>query len=369
MSWMDAPELSEKERKKLKQQYFFRRLLRGFGRLIASLVTRTRVTGHENIPNEGPVLFAGNHMSTYDAAMMLMYLPKESQILGPGDFKLLWPANVVVENIGVIMVKRGTVDRGSMRAMESVLKSGGMLGLFPEGGTWEKGIEDVKSGAAYLSMSTKSPVVPIAIGGTYQVWNKILRLQRPEITFHFCEPLPAMQLSGDRKKRQQELQAYSIDLMKRIYKHLPPADQQMYDEVPRQLFRSEIAFMPATTQFETLPALPGLTELISKPNLFSPLHRNAKLPLDPFTSRLNRFTPAHDVVTAIRALQDAFANDFKGYLEYRLGEEKAQQVYTDLQVLLPLLEEATRAGLSIKFTPSMTLTEASAKQSISEVVS
>ncbi len=365
MSWMDAPDLSEEERKKLKRQYFFRRVLRGFGRFIASLVTRTTVTGHENIPADGPVLFAGNHMSTYDAAMMLMYLPQESQILGPGDFKLLWPANVVVENIGVIMVKRGTVDRVSMKAMEKVLKSRGMLGLFPEGGTWEKGIEDVKSGAAYLSMTTKSPVVPIAIGGTYQVWNKILRLQRPEVTFHFCEPMPAMQLSGDRKKRQQELQAYSIELMQRIYKHLPPADQRMYDEVPLQEFRAELEFMPVTDQFKQVPALPGLTELISKPNLFSPLHRNAGLPLDPFTQRLGRFTPAHDVVVAIKALQAAFENDFKGYLEYRLGEEKAQQIYDDLAVLLPIAEDAARHELLMRVTSHVSLRDTAPDASVS----
>lgn len=355
MSWINDESLSEEERKKLRRQYLLRQIIRLIGRTMAAILTRTKITGRENIPTEGPVIFAGNHMSTYDAAMMLLYLPKSSQILGPGDFKLLWPANVVVENIGVIMVKRGSVDRQSMKAMENVLKKGGFLGLFPEGGTWEKGIEDVKSGAAYLSLSTGARIVPVAIGGTYQVWNKIFRLKRPQITMHFCEPLPAVTLSGDRKRRQQELQEASVELMKVIYQYLPSEDQKMYDDVPRQRFHATLSLNPPFSDMTALPQLSGLTELISKPNLFSPLHKNAKLPLDPFTVALDQWVSAQDLYGAAAALKNAFETDFKGYLEYRLGEEKAERIYQDLEALLPIAAQAQGQNAQIRLTPHMEL--------------
>lgn len=358
MGWVNEAEMSEDERRIVRRQKFYRSIMRWIGRVFGGILTRIEVTGQENIPTEGPVLFAANHLSTYDAVLMLVHLPNNAQILGPGDFKLLWPANIIVKNLGVIMVKRGTVDRGSMKAMEKVLKDGGFLGLFPEGGTWEKGLEDVKSGATYLSLTTGAKIVPMALGGTYQVWAKMLRFQRPKVTVHFCEPMPAVELSGDRKMRQQELQDASVELMKRIYDYLPPADQQMYDEVPRRRYAGKFITEGNLEAAQDAPSFAGIAELISKPNLFSPLHRNAKLPLQPFTTHVGQAVSADEMDTAVRALQVAFENDFQGFLEYRLGDEKAQQIRDDLAGMLPITEEAVAKNTSLKFEVESWLAEA-----------
>jgi hypothetical protein len=289
--------------------------------------------------------------------LLLTYLPKETQLVGPGDFKLLWPANLIVENIGLILTKRGKMDRKSIKQMLDVLKKDGLLALFPEGGTWEKGIEDVKSGADYLSMMTDAPIVPMPLGGTYQVWSKILRLKRPKVTIHFCEPLPPVKVSDNRQTRQQELQDASVDMMKLIYQKLPPEDQHLYDIIPKQRFHATLDFMPPTFAVEDVPKLSGLAELVSKPNLFSPLHKNAKLPLAPFTKRLGEYTPAIEFVDAAHALKVAFEDEFQGYLEYRLGDEKAKQVYADLEDLLPLAQEATKASVNIRFSPHVEVVE------------
>lgn len=334
-----------------KSQIRLRRILRWIALIVGKIFTRTTVKGREHIPTEGPVLFAGNHLSTYDPVLMMVYLPKNVQIVGPGDFKLLWPANWIVENLGLILTKRGAIDRQSIKQMEEVLKGDGLLALFPEGGTWEKALEDVKSGAAYLSQMTNARIVPVALGGTYQVWGKMSRFKRPRITVTFGEPLPPVQVSGDRKTRQQELQDASVDLMKRIYAMLPEADQRFYDEIPRQRFAAELSFTPEISPSEPIPDLSGLTELISKPNLFSPLHRNAALPLKPFVQRLGRYTPADEFEQAVRALQEAFKTTFKGYLEYRLGDEKAAQIYTELEALLPIAQAAVKADAAICYTP------------------
>lgn len=350
------------EAKNPKLQAFYRKVLQILARIIGFLFTRTTVTGRENIPTEGPVLFCANHLSTYDAVLMLTYLPSNAQFVGPGDFKLLWPANIVVKNLGIIMVDRGAVDRQSLKRMEAVLKEGGLLGLFPEGGTWEKGIEDVKSGATYLSLTTGARIVPIALGGTYQVWSKMARLKRPKVTVHFGKPLDPITVSGDRKTRQAELQTASVDLMRQIYAWLPKEDQEFYDLIPRQRFRAELSFSPNSLTLDNPPALSALTELISKPNLFSPLHKNAKLPLRPFVERLDQFTPAAEFDEALRALQGAFNETFKGYLEYRLGDEKAAQVYADISEFLPIAQKAAQDHLSIRFTPHISVVdEASAE--------
>jgi hypothetical protein len=149
--------------------------------------------------------------------------------------------------------------------------------------------------------------------------------------------------------------------MDRIYANLPPEDKQLYDEVPRKRFKAELEFMPSTFKPESLPDLSGLTELISKPNLFNPMHRNAKLPVRPFVKRKGQFTPAREFQVAVLALREAFNTNFKGYLEYRLGDEKAALIRQDFEDFLPLIEQAIQADVAIKFTPKMWLVEPGAE--------
>lgn len=166
------------------------RLLRALALLIEALFTRTRITGLENIPHdsETPLIFAANHASTYDVVLLMLHIPVPIHPVGPADFKLLFPANLLVKWAGVILIHRGLADKDSIKRMSEVLKAGGHLALFPEGGTWEKRLDDVKPGVAYLSQSTGARIVPVAIGGSYGVWARLLRLARPEVTLHFAPP-------------------------------------------------------------------------------------------------------------------------------------------------------------------------------------
>lgn len=349
MGWADLDALSPQERKQVKRQVMLRAILRGIGRLNELLLTRTTIEGKENIPSKGPVIFAANHFSTYDAVMLLTHLPPQSQVMGPGDFKMTWPASLIIDNIGLIKIVRGSVDRGSVKQANEVLRRGGFLGLFPEGGTWEKGLEDVKGGATYFSMANNAPIVPVAIGGTYQVWRKMYALQRPRVIMRFGEPIPPIKIK-DRKTRQEELRAASLALMRVIYDMLPLADQRRYDEIPRQRFWATLDFLPTMPHHNDVPSLEGLAELVSKPNLFSPLHNNAQLPLQPFHERLGRYTPAHQLVRAIRALQKVLETSFAGYLEYRLGEEKANRISEDLEALLAIAQDAARHDIAVRFS-------------------
>ncbi|NJL94356.1 MAG: 1-acyl-sn-glycerol-3-phosphate acyltransferase [Anaerolineae bacterium] len=234
----------------MQPQHRLRQRLRPLGRLLQALLTRTTVTGLEHVPQSGAAIYAANHASTYDPIVLMMNLPPEVYAVGPGDFRLLFPANLVVEKLGVIRIQRGEADRDSLKAMLEVLKAGHQLALFPEGGTWEKRLDDVKPGAAYLSLMTGAVIVPIAIGGSYQVWRELLRLRRPRITLHILPPLGPI-TSTDRKRRAEDLRAASLDLMQRIYDHLPPEEQARYDRHARAQFS---AYLEADPPWQDVPA-------------------------------------------------------------------------------------------------------------------
>lgn len=328
-------------------------LFRGLGMIFAKLMTRTLISGLENIPPTGAVIFAGNHVSTYDAMMALMYLPSNTQIVGPGDFRFKWPARLAVEETGIILAKRGSADRESLSKMTDVLKSGGRLALFPEGGTWEKRLDDVKPGAAYLSYTCSTPIVPIAIGGTYQIWQKIFRFKRPKISMIFLPPIPPVEIP-DRKQRQEKLQQASLELMQHIYEFLPPPDQAMYDLHARQIFHGMLETIPATLPVEENFSV--LAELISKPNLFHPLHEQAKKEFAVFQAPYP-VVSAKRFQIAVETLDSLLHHHFPDYLEYRLGSIKAKRGLEEVALLKNRVEQAVELDLAVRFVPSVTIAD------------
>lgn len=332
------------------QSSLMRPLLRGLSRLAIALLTRTSVKGLENVPHAGPLLILGNHTSTIDPLLLLAFLPSEAEFVGPGDFKLLFPGDLAIRWYGLVRVKRSTqMERASLKLMTDILKSGKILGLFPDGGTWEKPITDAKAGAAYLSMTTNTPILPVGIGGAYRAWDKIARLQRPRIMLNFGQIMPPVQSSGQRGKRGEELDAATQAIMQRIYELLPPADRARYDDLARRRYEVSIEVWRGDTHaMVMLPGSEVLAELMLKPNLLSPLVHNAGLPLDPLHWPGVRFPP-EAVRLAATTLQRALHNDFTDYLEYRLGVAKAEALYSALDALAALAEE--RGVTRIMLTP------------------
>jgi 1-acyl-sn-glycerol-3-phosphate acyltransferase len=329
-------------------RWIFRRV----GWLLLRLLTRTTITGRDYLTVEGPVIFTANHTSTFDALLLITLLPGDTIFVGPGDFRLLWPANIVVKYAGLILMKRGSVDREGLKRMMDALKNGGRLAMFPEGGTWEKPIYDVKSGANYLSQMTSAKIVPMGFGGTYQIWRRMFRLQFPRVTVQIAPALPPTTVSEDRKRRQDELQAAAVALMRCIYDLLSPETQAFYDRQARLSFSGALAFKPNT---RTPPdvSLDALAELVTKPNLFSPLYRNARLPVRPLV-RYGRYFSAPQMKRAVDALRAAFAEgDFAGFLEYRLGDAKAAEMRGALAAISAALDGA---GVDVKvaFVPTVT---------------
>jgi 1-acyl-sn-glycerol-3-phosphate acyltransferase len=315
-------------------------IFRGVGWLVVRVMTRTAITGREYLQTGGPVIFAANHTSTFDALLLITLLPPDTIFIGPGDFKLLWPANLVIKYAGLILMKRGSVDREGLKRMIDALKDGGRLAMFPEGGTWEKPIDDVKSGVNYLSHTTGARIVPMGFGGTYQIWVRMLKLQFPRVTVKIGPPLPPT-VSTDRKRRQDELQAAALDLMRTIYALMSPETQAFYDKQARLTFSGALCFQPDGITPPDVP-LAALAELVSKPNLFSPLVLNARLPVRPFV-RQGHYFPAPRMKRAVDALQGAFAEgDFAGFLEYRLGEGKAAEIRAALAAISAALDGVGR---------------------------
>ncbi len=145
----------------------FYRTVRALIRVFLWRWLRTQHRGSENIPPTGPVIVAPVHRSNLDAPLLsvctkrrLRALAKESLFVNPTG---AW----ICAALGSIPLRRGEADRDAMRAARTLLDSGAMLLVFPEG-TRQSGnrVTGVFDGMSYLASKTKAPIVPVGIAGT-----------------------------------------------------------------------------------------------------------------------------------------------------------------------------------------------------------
>jgi 1-acyl-sn-glycerol-3-phosphate acyltransferase len=127
-----------------------------------------RVTGHERVPTQGPVLLCGNHRSVWDPILVGAMVRRRAWYIAKAEllrYPLLGP---ILRMVGAYPVRRHAVDRPALRRSLEVLDRQGALVLFPEGTRSRTGeMGRAEPGAALLAMRTGAAIVPVGIRGGY----------------------------------------------------------------------------------------------------------------------------------------------------------------------------------------------------------
>ena len=137
------------------------------------VIFRLRTEGAEHVPLKGPILLVSNHASFFDPVVLancarrpIAFMAKEELF----DLALLRP---IMLAYGAFPVRRGTGDRGAIRAALAALDSGWAVGVFLNGTRTDDGrVETPQLGAAMISAKSQIPIVPVAIGGTGKILPK-----------------------------------------------------------------------------------------------------------------------------------------------------------------------------------------------------
>lgn len=172
---------------------FYQILLRVFTPL-ALLFFPVRYRGVRNIPEKGKLIVCSNHKSVFDP--FLLAVPFLRQIRYMAKSELFTdhglPAKLLLKMLGAFPVNRNTGDRASMRTAEKILKRGGIVGIFPQGGcVFDNSPFRAKAGVAFLSERTRAPILPASIfcDGLLRPFRKItIRYGKPilpgDLPFH-----------------------------------------------------------------------------------------------------------------------------------------------------------------------------------------
>ena len=149
------------------------RFLRPILTFLMKLVFRPKIIGKENIPKSGSIVLAGNHTSILDPVLILSstkrtvhFLAKKELLDGPFGFGF--------KHMGIIPVNRKIKDKSVISTADKFLKSGKIVGVFPEGTTEKgRGLLPFKFGAVKMASNTSSSILPFAIVGKYGLFKKV----------------------------------------------------------------------------------------------------------------------------------------------------------------------------------------------------
>jgi len=133
--------------------------------IIFKLFFRLKVTGQENIPQNGPFIIVANHSSLLDPIILgISIKPKIIFVAAAYLFEIGW-LGYLLRKANSIPVQREN-DIKAIKQSLKILRQGGVLGIFPEGGIdRQKNNLPVRAGAAYLATKVGVPIVPIRIKG------------------------------------------------------------------------------------------------------------------------------------------------------------------------------------------------------------
>ena len=147
-------------------------------------IMKLEVHGMENVPLEGALIVASNHITNWDVIPMQLALPRVIFFMGKAELFRFPLIDIVFRNCGAFPVYRGEKDAWAMRHARRVLDHGQTLGMFPEGHRSKgKGLGAAKTGAARLANEASFPILPMAITGSDQFFKSFPYRTRVTVTF------------------------------------------------------------------------------------------------------------------------------------------------------------------------------------------
>jgi 1-acyl-sn-glycerol-3-phosphate acyltransferase len=198
-------------------------LLKSFLTPVLTLLFRPKVKGLRNVPSQGPVIIASNHLSFSDSIFMPLVVPRKVTFLAKSEYFTSPGPKGLLKKLTFIALGQVPVDRAGGSRSEaalltglSVLAQGECLGIYPEGTRSPDGrLYRGRTGIARLAFESGAPVIPVAMFNTAEIQPtgkvipKILRVK-----MIFGEP---MYFGGPEKSNNpEELRKATDQIMKKL---------------------------------------------------------------------------------------------------------------------------------------------------------
>jgi 1-acyl-sn-glycerol-3-phosphate acyltransferase len=155
--------------------------------VVMRLFFRIRVIDAGRIPETGPAIVAGNHLSALDGIVLALVVGRDgrrmTRFLTAAEFFRKPAFGWALRTYRQIPLHRGEGDVDALGEAIRTVRSGALAGIFPEGRvnpSPQDGLQRGRTGVARIALATDAVVVPVGIWGT--------QLRYPQQGLHFRRP-------------------------------------------------------------------------------------------------------------------------------------------------------------------------------------
>lgn len=169
---------------------------------------RIRAIGEENVPLQGALIVACNHVSLLDPPILGAACPRRINYMAKRQLFNIPLFGGLIRRLGAYPVDRDGSAAGAIKRSIDVLRRGEAIGIFPEGGRNLHGEAQARHGVALLASLANAPVMPAAIVGS----NRAVRFGTVSVVFG-----TPLQLDSSRKATREDLAKFTDAVMEQIH--------------------------------------------------------------------------------------------------------------------------------------------------------
>jgi 1-acyl-sn-glycerol-3-phosphate acyltransferase len=156
------------------------------------LYLQGKVVGTEHVPKSGGFVLVSNHGSNFDPPLLSAAVLRPVAYMAKEELFEVPVLRNAIKLYGAYPVKRGAVDRATIRAALAYLADGWAAGIFLSGTRTADGkVVDPKPGAALIAAKAQVPLLPVCLWGTHSIEQKGEKFpQRTPVTIRIGELIP-----------------------------------------------------------------------------------------------------------------------------------------------------------------------------------
>jgi 1-acyl-sn-glycerol-3-phosphate acyltransferase len=165
------------------------------------------VKGKENIPEDRAVLYVGNHRSYFDILVGYVTVPGLMGFVAKKEMEKIPLLSTWMKYVNCLFLDRKNLKEGLKTILTGIdqVKQGVSVWIFPEGtrNREESPLDLIpfKEGSLKIAEKSGCPVIPVAITGTAEVFERQFpRMLPSQVTIEFGKPFYTKELEPEFRK-------------------------------------------------------------------------------------------------------------------------------------------------------------------------
>jgi 1-acyl-sn-glycerol-3-phosphate acyltransferase len=172
--------------------------------LIKIIRCKVTVKGGENIPRSGGICFVSNHNSMFDIVLLLAYSRRLFGFIAKKEILLIPIFNIWIYMLGGLFINRNNPRKAlkTINAGIARIKKGRAMVIFPEGHrSREQNLLPFHPGSLKLATQSGAVIVPVAIKGTREIYERNYRVNPCPVGITFCKPINTADIPAEYRKQ------------------------------------------------------------------------------------------------------------------------------------------------------------------------